>query len=106
MISHHRLEGKFVSLVRPLAVLEKKVRADKRVLADMGNEDMVGMVKRARREEPVTPRKGKRELDFSSSPPQMTPVKPRPVKTTLKSVDENGTESHSGAGDEVEKEEG
>ncbi|SNX83765.1 uncharacterized protein MEPE_02473 [Melanopsichium pennsylvanicum] len=46
MISHHRLEGKFVNLVRPLAVLEKKVRSDadklteKAILLDIPNGKM------------------------------------------------------------------
>ncbi|EST05221.1 Chromosome transmission fidelity protein 8 [Kalmanozyma brasiliensis GHG001] len=104
MVSHHRLEGKFVSLVRPLAVLEKKVRPGKKitegVLVDVVNkrgseEERVGTVKKARRDEeaePLTPRKPTRDsLDFSSSPPQPTPVKSRPLgkPSELDTVDEN-----------------
>ncbi|SJX63167.1 uncharacterized protein SRS1_13991 [Sporisorium reilianum f. sp. reilianum] len=79
MISHHRLEGKFVNLVRPLAVLEKKVRAHS-VLVEVGNE--VGAVRRSKR--PVEsgetlPKRARDAVDFSSSPPSMTPVKARPL---------------------------
>lgn len=104
MVSHHRLEGKFVSLVRPLAVLEKKVRPDKAaregVLMDVVNEtgkrgidERVGTVKKARRDEqdePVTPRKPTRDsLDFSSSPPQPTPAKSKVGHTSeLDTVEE------------------
>lgn len=118
MISHHRLEGKFVNLVRPLAVLEKKVRPDRQdrdagtgILVDVVNgkrrnlEDAepVGMVKRAKQadgEEDAIARssspppgpKARDALDFSSSPPRQTPIKPRTVTraTDLKKIDENG----------------
>lgn len=113
MISHHRLEGKFVNLVKPLAVLEKKVRADKTVLSDVGNAkrsvegdeaegEMVGNVKRARRvgddgERRSPPpamqgvRKGRDSMDFSSSPPRPTPVSRVGKKSDrLRDIDENG----------------
>ena len=110
MISHHRLEGKFVNLVRPLAVLEKKVRPDRQdrdagtgILVDVVNgkrrnlEDAepVGMVKRAKQadgEEDAIARssspppgpKARDALDFSSSPPRQTPIKPRTVSWSSK----------------------
>ncbi|TKY85423.1 hypothetical protein EX895_005585 [Sporisorium graminicola] len=137
MISHHRLEGKFVNLVRPLAVLEKKVRADKQVLADVGNASrrrsreeveaigVVGTVKRAKRpvedvggagrssSPPISPKRARDALDFSSSPPRQTPVKSRPLAKAsgLTDIDENAEqrggaqEANQGKEDEEEEEE-
>lgn len=150
MISHHRLEGKFVNLVRPLAVLEKKKSsADatkpeaEAVLVDVVNGSngkrksddhdgevgqQVGTVKRAKplsdrnafdgdSSPPPTfplssPRRPARDaLDFSSSPPHQTPIKPRPVAKAsqqLRDIDENGTttDRNPGEQDEDEDEEG
>jgi hypothetical protein len=103
MISHHRLEGKFVSLVRPLAVLEKKIRPDaaqKHVLVDVGNgkrradDPERGQEKRPKLgssppPQPVSPRKAKDALDFSSSPPRPTPTeKPSERANALDGIDE------------------
>lgn len=123
MISHHRLEGKFVNLVKPLAVLEKKVRPSS-VLMEVGNgkrraEDGVLSVKKAKRagtgEEvgyggrssspPVSPRRSREALDFSSSPPRQTPIKSRAARgTELRDIDEI-REAREEA-DEEEEEEG
>ncbi|SPO23756.1 uncharacterized protein UTRI_03726_B [Ustilago trichophora] len=82
MISHHRLEGKFVNLVRPLAVLEKKVRGGgskaESVLMDVKNgekrraqvdemAEKVGSVRKARRVEEPDSIEGKGARN--SSPP-------------------------------------
>lgn len=106
MISHHRLEGKFVNLVRPLAVLEKKVRPDK-VLSDVANKrrseagegegEIVGSVKRAKRGEErgsspaVEGRRARDALDFSSSPPRPIAKARVGMKSDrLVDIDENG----------------
>ncbi|KAJ9479397.1 hypothetical protein PHBOTO_002890 [Pseudozyma hubeiensis] len=105
MISHHRLEGKFVNLVKPLAVLEKKVREDK-VLSDVVNGkrqggEPVGNVKRAKRDvagergsSPPAEARAKDALDFSSSPPRQTPFKSKMVRhvSGLEGIDENAPE--------------
>ena len=106
MISHHRLEGKFVNLVKPLAVLEKKVRKDPAhaqhdVLVELANGKRSAQQaspitpKRARCEQdnatpwspplapPLSPRRGRDALDFSSSPPRHTPIRQKPVKQTF-----------------------
>ncbi|GAC97511.1 hypothetical protein PHSY_005097 [Pseudozyma hubeiensis SY62] len=102
MISHHRLEGKFVNLVKPLAVLEKRVREDK-VLSDVANGkrqggEAVGNVKRAKKEvsgtrgsSPPVETRAKDALDFSSSPPRQTPIKSKMVRhvSGLDGIDEN-----------------
>ncbi|CDU26349.1 uncharacterized protein SPSC_06543 [Sporisorium scitamineum] len=111
MISHHRLEGKFVNLVRPLAVLEKKVREKQSaVLVDVANG--VGTIRREKRpvEEggsspPVSPKRARDALDFSSSPPRQTPVKARPLAkaSELTVVDENA-EKEDGVNEDEEEE--
>ncbi|SPO24458.1 uncharacterized protein UTRI_03726 [Ustilago trichophora] len=140
MISHHRLEGKFVNLVRPLAVLEKKVRGgsggkNRSVLVDVKNGEKrrtqadgigekVGSVRKARKVEEansigregarsssppmiMSPKRNRDAMDFSSSPPHATPIKPRPVAraTALNGIDENGASTNQAAEEEEEEEE-
>lgn len=125
-ISHHRLEGKFVNLVKPLAVLEKKVRSQPGILEESKDvngkrvaEEMARVpVKRAKQAEgieastrsssppvpPTTPRRAREAMDFSSSPPRQTPIKPSAkAVSALKAVNEN--DSGSGIPDELDIEE-
>ena len=132
MVSHHRLEGKFVNLVRPLAVLEKKVRPDKAtplaadgVLLELSNgkrrpeEQRVGTVRKARRVEgdkeagvassspPPSPKRARDAMDFSSSPPRPTPTANVARATALPGIDENAEHSslqHSSKEKEGEEE--
>lgn len=111
MVSHHRLEGKFVNLVKPLAVLEKKSRSDQTVLREQdpnatptryGKRSALDVqgdpttptagTKRAKSAHlepmsspvPATPiRKRKDAMDFSSSPPyRSSPIRTRDAEST------------------------
>ncbi|KAI3625529.1 hypothetical protein CBS9595_000890 [Malassezia furfur] len=85
-ISHHLLEGKIVSLPRPIAVLEKRVTPADQVESDIESDDDAGvsppaspapaspsqLAKRARMEPPETPTKP-REVLSSSPMPERAP---------------------------------
>lgn len=91
MVSHHRLEGKFVNLVKPLAVLEKKTRKDQRVLAEQDlNETPTKIGKRSAQvdaEGSTTPRNRTKRAKQGNDLPVSSPTTATPIRRKKDAMD-------------------